>query len=180
MEYFSSTFADLPGSFLRTCLKQLFYRESVSTWSSTADVIPGVLQNFKNMQGWRLQFKGFQFTIEKLHYKVFPGYFPKLSKLSDLIRCSFLIALKPAGCKSATLIKREFLKTCGRALFRNNNLRDRVLNRIVECRKFFCFYYKSGCYYSRFPAVFPKFSDNSLGSSNHCEQEKLLVSNLSE
>ena len=64
---FLGKLADFPGSFLRSCLEQLFCEEPVGAWNSTADIISGILQNLKSTQVWtRFQQRGSLLAVNLL------------------------------------------------------------------------------------------------------------------
>ena len=122
MESFLIILAELPGNFPKSCLGHLFCRVLANPKSvkevSTADVVSRIIQKFKNMQGWRLQFLGLWFTKKDFHYR---APFLKFSKHpSDIwFRSSFSVALRTVDCTPATLIKREFFEISKRASFQN-------------------------------------------------------------
>ena len=122
VESFFIILAEFPGNFPKSCLGHLFCRVLTNPKSikedSTADVISRIIQNFKNMQGWRLQFLGLWFTENDFHYR---APFLKFSKHSQDIwfRSLFSVALRTVGCTPATLIKREFLEISRRTSFQN-------------------------------------------------------------
>ena len=67
VKYFWSTLADLPGSFSQY-LEQLFCKKSVSAcfWRKKLHS-RRYLRSFKNTQGWKLYFPGFQISDNESH-----------------------------------------------------------------------------------------------------------------
>ena len=56
------------------------FQETVNRSSSVDNLIIPAFQNFRNLQGWKLQFVVLQFTKKELHYRTFPENFPAFSK----------------------------------------------------------------------------------------------------
>ena len=102
--------------------------------NSTAHIISGIFQNFKDTEGWRLCFLCLKCTKKELHYKEL--YFIFKMPVRNFV--SLIFSSVPVDYKLAPLVKRVFLKIFRRTTFRNINAHDRVFDRFVECRNFAC------------------------------------------
>ena len=144
VESFLITLAELPGNFPKSCLGQLFCRVLANPKSVkedfTVDVVSRIIQNFKNMQGWRLQFLGLWFTKKDFHYR---APFSKFSKHpSDIwFRSSFSVALRTRllAVRLLPRLKGNFSKFQESFFSENTNL-CRVLYK--ECRNFSWYFTK--------------------------------------
>ena len=76
-------------------------------------------------------------------YSSLTGNSPRFSKhLSEICYGVSLVALEPVHSKSASLVERKIVEISKKPTFRNILMkRDRVFNRVVECKKLFSYYF---------------------------------------